>query len=106
LEVLYGRPVHLRDGRTVIADAGYIRESILDPRAKIVQGWEPIMPTFKGQLADERADLSEEDVLIRLIAFIRSLRTGETPVRTEEFPAPVQKVDQSPDRQGGEGKKQ
>jgi cytochrome c oxidase subunit 2 len=99
LEALYGRRVHLNDGRTVIADEGYIRESILNPRAKIVQGWEPIMPTFKGQLADEHAGLSEEDALIRLVAFIESLRPGETPVRTEEFPAPVQKVDQGSDRQ-------
>jgi cytochrome c oxidase subunit 2 len=97
LERLYGSTVHLRDGRTLTADYGYIRESILAPAAKIVQGWEPIMPTFKGQLADERAGLSEEDVLIRLIAFIRSLRSGETPVRTEEFPAPVQKVQEKKD---------
>jgi cytochrome c oxidase subunit 2 len=103
LEGLYGSTVHLRDGRTLTADYGYIRESILDPRAKIVQGWEPIMPTFKGQLADERAELSEEDVLIRLIAFIHSLRPGETPVRAEEFPAPVQ---QEPTKKDAEGKKQ
>jgi cytochrome c oxidase subunit 2 len=90
LEALYGRTVNLNDGRTVFADEGYIRESILAPRAKIVQGWQPIMPTYKGQLADEQADLSEEDVLIRLVAFIKALRPGETPVRTEEFPAPVQ----------------
>jgi cytochrome c oxidase subunit 2 len=99
LEGLYGRRVHLNDGSTVIADEGYIRESILNPRAKIVQGWEPIMPTFKGQLADEEAKLSEEDALIRLVAFIESLRPGETPVRTEEFPAPVQKAEQGSDRQ-------
>jgi cytochrome c oxidase subunit 2 len=90
LEGLYGTRVTLNNGRTVVADEGYIRESILVPKAKIVQGWEPIMPTFKGQLADERAELSEEDALIRLIEYIRSLRPGETPVRTEDFPAPVQ----------------
>jgi cytochrome c oxidase subunit 2 len=104
LEDLYGRKVPLRDGRTVVADDGYIRESILDPRAKIVQGWEPIMPTFKGQLADENAGLSEEDSLIRLVAYIKSLRPGETPVRTEEFPAPVQK--EPPSKDAAEGKKQ
>jgi cytochrome c oxidase subunit 2 len=101
LEGLYGTRVALNNGRSVVADEGYIRESILAPKAKIVQGWEPIMPTFKGQLADEpakpgeeddRTKLSEEDVIIRLIAFIKSLRPGETPVRTEEAPAPVQKV--------------
>ena len=68
LEELYGRPVHLRDGRTVIADEDYIRESILDPGAKIVAGWENIMPTFKGQVSEEE--------IIELIAFIKSLRPG------------------------------
>jgi cytochrome c oxidase subunit 2 len=81
LEELFGRPVHLADGRTIIADDAYLRESILYPRAKIVQGWEPIMPTFKGQV--------DEEDLIRLIAFIKSLPRGGTPMRTEEFPAPV-----------------
>ena len=66
LEDLYGRTVHLRDGRTVVADDGYLRESILYPEAKIVQGWESIMPTFKGQVNEEE--------LIRLIAFIKSLK--------------------------------
>jgi cytochrome c oxidase subunit 2 len=81
LEDLYGQRVVLRDGRTVIADESYLRESILQPRAKIVQGWDPIMPTFQGQV-------SEED-LIALIAFIKALGPGQTPKRTEAFPAPV-----------------
>jgi cytochrome c oxidase subunit II len=81
LEGLYNRQVHLKDGRTVRADDAYLRESILYPQKKIVQGWEPIMPTFKGQV-------SEED-LIKLIAYIKSLRPGDTPVRTDEFPPPL-----------------
>jgi cytochrome c oxidase subunit II len=81
LEDLYGQRVPLRDGGSVIADDGYLRESILFPRAKVVQGWDPIMPTFKGQV--------DEEELIQLIAFIKSLRPGTTPKRTEEFPAPV-----------------
>jgi cytochrome c oxidase subunit 2 len=80
LEDLYRRPVSLRDGRTVIADEAYLRESILYPQAKIVQGWEPIMPTFKGQVNEEE--------LIQLIAYIKSLRPGHTPFRTEDFPPP------------------
>ena len=55
LEDLYGRTVHLRDGRTVVADDDYIRESILYPEAKVVPGWEPIMPTFKGQVSEEES---------------------------------------------------
>lgn len=81
LEELYGRTVHLRGGRTVKADDGYLRESILYPEAKVVQGWEPIMPTFKGQINEEE--------MIQLINFIKSLQRGGTPDRTEEFPAPV-----------------
>src|SRR5581483_7929978 len=79
LEELYGSRVHLQDGKSAVADDAYIRESILNPRAKVVQGWQPIMPTFQGQV-------SEED-LIQLIAFVRALRRSQTPVRNEEFPA-------------------
>jgi cytochrome c oxidase subunit 2 len=91
LENLYGREVHLNDGRVVVADEAYIRESILEPAAKVAQGWQPIMPTFKGQLADpsEKPPLSEEEALIQLIAYIRTLGPGETPKRTEEFPPPL-----------------
>jgi cytochrome c oxidase subunit 2 len=81
LEGLFGKTVFLKDHAPVVADMGYIRESILYPRAKIVQGWEPIMPTFKGQVG-------EED-LIQLVAYVKSLQPGQTPNRNEEFPAPV-----------------
>jgi cytochrome c oxidase subunit 2 len=81
LEELYGRPVHLRDGRTVIADDDYVRESIYDPGAKIVAGYENIMPTFRGQV-------SEEEV-IQLIAYFKTLKRGETPPRVEEYPPPA-----------------
>ncbi len=49
----FGRPVTLADGKTVIADEDYCRESMLDPHAKIVAGFEPVMPTFQGRLKDE-----------------------------------------------------
>jgi cytochrome c oxidase subunit 2 len=81
LEDLFGSTVHLRDGRTVTADEGYIRESILKPQAKVVAGWEPIMPTFEGQV--------DEEDLIKLIAYIKSLGPGQTPMRTEEAVPPV-----------------
>ncbi|QDU98098.1 cytochrome c oxidase subunit II [Lignipirellula cremea] len=53
LEGLYGRTVKLTDGRTVIADDDYLRRSIVDPAAEVVAGFQPIMPTFKGQLGEE-----------------------------------------------------
>jgi len=92
LEGLYGKVVPLRDGRTVLADEAYIRRSILRPEADVAQGWEPIMPTFQGQLADPGSDLSEEDALIQLVAYIRSLGPGQTPVRNEDSPPPLRQA--------------
>jgi cytochrome c oxidase subunit 2 len=66
---LFGKQVALQDGRRVAADEAYIRESIIEPQAKIVTGYQPIMPTFKGQL-------TEEDV-IELINYIRGLKAPE-----------------------------
>ncbi len=81
LEELFGKPVHLRDGRTVLADEDYLRESIMAPGAKIVVGWDNIMPTFQGQVSQEETN--------ELIAFIKSLRKGETPRRVEAYPPPL-----------------
>ena len=67
LENLFGRKVQMRDGQTVVADEAYLRESILDPGARIVAGYEPVMPVYRGQV-------SEED-LLKLIAYIKSLRS-------------------------------
>jgi cytochrome c oxidase subunit 2 len=61
---IFGKEVGLSDGTTVLADENYIRESILNPRAKIVQGYPNIMPSFAQQV-------SEED-LLDLIAYIKS----------------------------------
>ncbi len=60
----------LEDGRTVTADENYIRESILDPGAKIVTGFKPIMPTFQGQVSEEQ--------LNALVAYVKSLTQPQT----------------------------
>jgi cytochrome c oxidase subunit II len=65
LEGIFGSSVQLANGERVLADEAYMRESILNPRAKLVVGYAPIMPTFQGQL-------SEED-LTQLVAYIKSL---------------------------------
>lgn len=65
LAALYNAPVQLADGSVVTADDNYIRESIVNSQAKIVKGFQPIMPLFQGQL-------SEED-LLKLVAYIKSL---------------------------------
>ena len=62
---VFGQPVKLNNGATVVADESYVRESILYPSAKIVQGYTPLMPTFKGQVTEEQ--------LLQLISYIKSL---------------------------------
>ena len=71
LKGLFNRPVRLEGGQTVIADEGYIRESILNPRAKLVAGFPPIMPTFQGQITEEQ--------LLQLLTYIKSIGPEETP---------------------------
>ena len=80
LENLYGRHVQLQDGGSVLADETYLRESIVAPDAKIVAGFEPIMPSYAGQI-------NEED-LIKLIAFIKALGPDQTPPRVDRSPPP------------------
>ena len=50
---VYGSNVPLEGGATVLADDAYVRESVEDPGAKIVQGFSNIMPSFKGRLNDD-----------------------------------------------------
>lgn len=65
LQGVAGSTVRLAGGATVVADESYLRESILRPRARIVEGFDPVMPTFQGQL--------RESEVLQLIAYIRSL---------------------------------
>lgn len=51
---LFGSKVTLSNGKTIVADANYIRQSILNPQAKIVKGFPPVMPSYKGQLNDKQ----------------------------------------------------
>ena len=62
---LFGKQVLLSNGQTIRADEAYFRESVLNPQAKIVAGYGPIMPTFQGQVS--------EDQLLQLMAFIKSI---------------------------------
>lgn len=78
LEGLFGKPVPLRDGRTVVADETYIRESILAPESQIAAGFEPIMPSFRGLLSEEQ--------VLELVAYIKSLeqRVSESPALRDQ----------------------
>jgi cytochrome c oxidase subunit 2 len=70
LHGLYGTDVTLADGSRTRVDEAYLRESILMPSARMVQGYEPIMPAYQGQL--------NEEALQQLISYIKSLSTAET----------------------------
>ena len=65
LKGLYGKQALLTNGQTVAVDDAYLRESILNPQAKIVDGFQPIMPTFQGLVTEEQ--------LLQLIAYVKSL---------------------------------
>jgi len=81
LEDLYRKEVHLRDGRVVTADDEYIRRSIREPAADIVDPYQPIMPTFGP-------DQMSSDDLENLLVFIKTLGPNQTPTRNERTPAP------------------
>ena len=70
LNGLFGSQVKLANGETVVANNDYIRESILNPQAKIVAGFPPIMPTFQGQVSEEQ--------LLALTEYIKSLPAGKS----------------------------
>jgi cytochrome c oxidase subunit II len=64
LKGVYGKQVLLASGQAVAMDDAYMRESILNPQAKIVAGFQPAMPTFQGLVTEEQ--------LLQLIAYVKS----------------------------------
>ncbi len=79
LEGIFNHDVKLVGGQTVKADEAYIRNSILNPSAQIVEGFQPIMPTFKGQVTEEQ--------LVSLVAYIKSLSDDQAGTATPAAPA-------------------
>ncbi|HEY3392440.1 MAG TPA: c-type cytochrome, partial [Lacipirellulaceae bacterium] len=65
LDGIFNNAVALADGRTVRADDDYLRESIVNPMAKVTAGFQPVMPAYQGQLS--------EDQLLLIIEYIKSL---------------------------------
>ncbi len=78
LKGLFGHAVQLQGGGTAIVDESYIRESIVNPQAKIVNGFPPIMPTFQGLVTEEQ--------LLQLIAYVRSLGEAAPPTAAPQAP--------------------
>jgi cytochrome c oxidase subunit II len=69
---VFGHPVQLSDGRTALADEPFLRESILNPNAKVVRGYQPnVMPVYQGQI--------DEEGLLQLIVYIKSLAQPNPP---------------------------
>jgi cytochrome c oxidase subunit II len=72
LRGVYGSRMQLSSGQTVVADDAFIRESILNPNAKVVTGYKPnVMPSFQGQISEEG--------ILQLVVYIKSLGTTNAP---------------------------
>ena len=77
---LFGSTVKLTGGGTVVADETYLRESIVAPAARVVDGYQPIMPTFQGLVSEEQ--------LLQLVAYIQSLKApGAQPAAAPAAPS-------------------
>jgi cytochrome c oxidase subunit 2 len=66
---LFGHTVQLQSGEIVTVDEQYLRESILQPSAKITAGYQPVMPAFQGIVSEEQ--------LLALIEYVKSLSTPQ-----------------------------
>src|SRR5438477_5063918 len=75
---VFGSKPVLTSGQTVLADESYLRESILNPQAKVVTGFGPIMPSFQGQISEEQ--------LLQVVAYIKSLSTAKPEAATAKPP--------------------
>jgi cytochrome c oxidase subunit II len=75
---LFNSNVTLNNGQTAKADEAYLRESIVNPQTKIVNGFSPIMPSFQGQVNEEQ--------LLQVVAYIKSLSTVRTETQTATPP--------------------
>jgi len=76
LRGIYDRPVQLADGRSVLANDDYLRESILDPERKLVKGWGADMTSFRGRV--------DEQGILNLISYIKSLKAESTAEATPQ----------------------
>ena len=81
LNELYGKSVALNNGSSITFDDTYIRESILDPAAKVVKDYQVIMPSFRGQISEEQIG--------QVIAYLKSIgpKDGEAAAAKPAAPA-------------------
>jgi len=80
---VFNSQVLLSSGQSVRGDESYIRESILNPQAKLAAGYGPVMPTFQGVVNEEQ--------MVQLIAYLKSLGTNSlaAPGATGTSPPPA-----------------
>jgi cytochrome c oxidase subunit 2 len=71
----------MQSGQTIVADEAYIRESIVNPQAKLLEGYPPIMPTYQGLISEEG--------LLQLTAYIKSLSPAPAAASNANAPAPA-----------------
>ena len=76
---LYHRKEHLKGGEVIDVDEAYLTESMMDPAAKIVEGFQPVMPAFQGKLQGPE--------VAALVEFIKSLQSDAVRTRPSEGPA-------------------
>ena len=83
LKDIVGKTETLQDGSTVVVDDAYLRESILTSQAKIVRGFQPLMPTFQGLISEEN--------LVALIEHVKSLSPNAATTAAAAPPAETKK---------------
>jgi len=81
LKGIIGTTVDLQSGDTVTVDEAYLRESILNSQAKVVKGFQPLMPTFQGLISEEN--------LVALIEHVKSMSPNASATAAPTTPAPA-----------------
>ena len=66
LHGIFGTRVDLADGGTALVDEEYVRESILRPMQRVTKGYQPVMPSYEGQIGEEE--------VLQLIAYLKTLK--------------------------------
>lgn len=88
LKDIVGTTVEFQDGSSAVVDEAYLRESILMSQAKIVKGFQPLMPTFQGLVSEEN--------LVALIEHVKSLSPKATTAAVPTQPQPASQTGGSP----------